>query len=460
MGGPLRALVRRGLWDPDPPTRGRVGRVAVRALRFLNVLAADVYHQDLSGRAAGLVYSTLLSLVPSLAVAFSVLKAFGVHQQLLPLLAQTFEPLGPARDQVARQVVGFVDNLRVGVLGMLGVAGLFVTVVLLLGKVEDAFNHIWRVHRHRSVGRQFTDYLSVVLVGPVLVFTALGLTAAVESTWAMRRLLAIGPLSTLVVPLGSRVLPLLMLTAAFTFLYLFLPFTRVRVRSALVGGAAAAVLWELAGVGFTTFVARSPSYAAIYSGFAILILFLLWLNYAWLIVLIGAEVAYLHQHPATYATRVLRRTGQHGFREQVALSTAIAVARRHLAGERPWRIGELAAGLRVPPSSVEEVVDDLVRRGILLRAVDPPGVALGRPPERVTAVEVLEAVRGAAAADGTDEVDRAVAAVLSRRAHAVKGALARDTLRALVEAPAGEPAVPSRPPPSGPSPGAPAPPPS
>src|SRR5262245_30977822 len=261
------------------------------------IVGVEKFQDDLlSLRATSLTYSTLLSLVPFLAVAFSVLKAFGVQNQLEPALGGMLAPLGSEAIEITRRVIAFVDNQQVGVLGAVGVAGLFYTVVSLIGKIEDALNNIWRVRRPRSLGRQFSDYLSVVLVGPVVVFTALALTASAHSHWMVQRILEFKPLGV-VVPLVTRVTPFVLLCAVFTFLYQFVPHTRVRLSSALVGGIVAGLLWQGAGAGFAAFVASSASYAAVYSSFAVLVLFLIWLNVEWLIVLVGAEVAYFHQHP-------------------------------------------------------------------------------------------------------------------------------------------------------------------
>jgi membrane protein len=403
----------RDLWTEDVSRARPLARLTIQIFRLGAVVIWEFREHALSLRATGLVYATLLSLVPFLAVALSVLKAFGAHYAVEPLLDRFLAPLGPQGAEVTRNVVDFVNNLKVGVLGAAGLGGLFITVISLVEKVEDALKQIWRVRHARSLVRKFSDYLSVVLVGPVLVFTAFGLIASARNHWLLQRALQWRLIGEIMVFLGGHLMPFLFLCAAFTFLYRFVPHTHVELRSAAVGGAVAALLWQLTGLGFTAFIASSTSYAAIYSGFAILILFLLWLHVAWLVVLVGAEVAYFHQRPAAYLA--FRRPASHLFRERMALALMVQIAQCHLAGKPPPRAEDLSLALNVPPATLEEVVDQFVRHGFLVRAAEPEGIALGRPPEQIAIVDMLDVVRA------PDDVDRATLGErLEQGAHALR----------------------------------------
>lgn len=308
----LEQFFSRDPWVLDPTSLPKWQRIGVSALRLLGAVAWESRHRLLDARAASLVYTTLLSVVPFLAVTVSVLKAFGVHQQIEPLLSQAPEPLGPSGREITSRVVGFVNNLKVVVLGIVGVAGLFYTTYSLIDKIEQTFNAIWNVRRGRSWIRKFTDYLSVVLVGPVLIVTSFGLLASIQSHALVQWILELQPLGFVFVWIAEY-LPFMILWGAFTFFYMFIPYTDVRVLSACVGGATASILWGLAGEGFAAFVAGSSKYGAIYSGFAIMVLFLLWLYVGWLIMLIGAQVAYFHQCPHGYEPHYLWRHGTHAF---------------------------------------------------------------------------------------------------------------------------------------------------
>ena len=426
-------FVRQDLWTTDLATLPFLQRTLVQTLRLAIAVGLEFRHRLLDARAAGLVYTTLLSMVPFLAVMFSVLKAFGVHHQIEPVLAQALEPLGPKGQEVTATIIGFVDNLKIGVLGVVGVAGLFYTTYSLIDKIEQALNAIWLVREGRSWTRKFADYLSAVLVGPVLVVTAFGLLASVQSNTLVQHVLEIEPLGYLMV-WAAKLAPFLMLCGVFTFLYKFIPHTQVRAVSALVGGIAAALLWGIAGEVFAKFVVASAKYSAIYSSFAVLILFLLWLYTGWLIVLIGAQFSFFHQHPTAYLSRLLWQQGTYGFRERLALNLLVTLARHHLHGQRPLSPPELAIELNLPVSLVEEQVDHLVEYGLLGLMHKPEGVSLIKPPELISVKEVLDAARDGNPADVRIPIDTSdpVLALLHRRDRAVEEALTGQTLRSLV----------------------------
>lgn len=363
------------------------------ARNFLEILFRDITEGGLDLRATSLVYTTLLSLAPLLAVSFSVLQAFGAHNQMRPLLLEILDPLGDAQAvEITDRIIGFVNNLDVGVLGFTGFALLFYTVLSLLQKIEDCFNQIWRVGQSRGFRRRFSEYLSVLLVGPVLVFSALGLMASLSSHEIVKAIISLEPFGTLYYLL-VRLLPNLLMIAAFTFLYLFIPNTRVRLKAALAGGIAAGLGWRLVGWLFGLFVAGSAQYQAIYSSFAILIVFMIWLYVNWLILLVGVDISFYVQHPAH--PRLERR----GFRlsyassRRVGLTVMYLLAERFQRGAPPWTLDALATTLGLPCRCVEEVLEALRRRGLVI-AVDPDNTAYlpARELGSVTLLDILDAL--------------------------------------------------------------------
>ena len=420
----------RDLWTADLSIHRFPVRAGVRLLRVLVAVARAPFDGQLNLEAAALVYRTLLSIVPLLAVAFSVLKAFGAQYRIEPLLVQMLSPLGSGGVEVARRIIEFVSNIGVGVLGAVGLLGLFYTVVSVIEGIENALNQIWHVRRSRTLMRKFTDYLSILLVGPVLVFAALGIIASAQSSRVVQRVLALTPFKPEIVATVWHVAPFVLLVAAFTLLYRFLPYARVAPGAALVGGVTAATLWHIVGLAFARLVASSTSYSAIYSSFAVLVLFLLWLQLAWLVVLVGGEVAYIHQHPTSYVAARGRPSMR--LRERAGLGALVEITRRYLAGESPLRLDDLARLLGAPLAIVDEVIEDFVNHGFLARAVEPDGVVLARTPELITVAEVLAAIREPAHnAVDLDIAHGPAKDALRRRDDAVDQALAGLTLRSV-----------------------------
>jgi membrane protein len=274
----------------------------------------------------------------------------------------------------------------------------------MIQKVEDTFNHIWQVQKSRSFARRFSDYLSVILVGPILMVTAMGLLATVNSSAAMQAITAVEPLGSIVAGIG-RLAPLALVVAVFTFVYAFVPNTRVQLRAALVGAVVAGTAWTLGGSLFASIVVGSTRYAAIYSSFAIAIIALLWLYLSWLILLLGAQVAFYVQQPGRL------RYGQERLKlsiteiESLALGIMQQVGRGFREGSRPG-FAQLAGELRCPARALEEITDPLEAAGLLVRTEDDTFLP-GREPDQIAVADILAAVRS-----GKGGQDRPLAPVL------------------------------------------------
>jgi membrane protein len=362
-------------------------------LRLLHALGRDLVSGMLTLQATSLVYTTLLSLVPLLAVSFSVLKGLGVHNQLEPVLMQVLHPLGDGAQEIAQQLIGYVDNTNVRVLGAVGVAVLLYSVVSLISKIEQVFNLTWRIDRQRPIVERFSRYLSVLLVGPVLLFSALAASASLRSNSIVERLVDIEPLGFLV-HTGEQVVPLLLITLAFTFVYTFVPNTRVRYGPAVTGALVAGLLWISAGSLFADFMAGSTRYAAIYSSLAIPILFMMWVYFAWLIVLIGANIAFYLQYPEYLNSRERDLRPSNRLRERLALKLMQRVVRRHFAGPEGATEDELAQALRMPLVNVRTSIRILHAGGFLMTtATSPPRLLPAQAPERMLVRDLLHHVR-------------------------------------------------------------------
>lgn len=359
--------LRDRLWDAR--TLDRYPRSAVMGARYLFVVMRDLFEGQLNMRAMSLVYTTLLSVVPLLALAFSVLKALGVHNSLEPVLLEFLRPLGDRGYELTASIIGFVEKIQVGVLGSLGVALLFYSAISLIQKVEESFNFIWRVERPRPLSQRLGEYFAVLTIGPVLVFSALGITASVMNSAVIQHLVEIEPFGLLVY-IGSKLLPYLLIVGAFTFLYSFVPNTRVRIGPAAIGGLLAGVLWQSASLAFASFVAAATNYNAIYSGFAIVIFLLIWLYLGWLILMVGCLVAFYVQHPEhLQPSRAAAQLSGHQT-EYLALMTMALAGQRFIDGTPGYTEDELSLALRAEPEHIARVTDTLLRHGLLIETGD------------------------------------------------------------------------------------------
>ena len=388
----LKTKVFDLIWDPEISEVTRFKRLIHSLLKIGFMVIRDFIENLVNLEAMALAFKTLLSLAPLLAVIFSILKGFGVHNRMEPALAEALAPLGEKGKEVTAYLIGFVDKMSAGALGSIGLVTLFITVLSLMGTIEQAFNRIWHVKSQRKLTRRFSDYLSVILVGPVLVVAALTITATLQSNAFVQKMISLEPFGTVILTF-LKFVPYFTLWGAFTFLYFLVPNTRVKLTSALVGGLVAAVLWQTVGWGFTVFVASSTRYYAIYSSFALLLLFLLWLHVGWVIVLLGAQVAYAHQHFRFYEGERELLVNSPAGREKLALHMMFLIGRNFFHGLDPLNVTALANQLYLPAGLVRDFMETFRQSRLVLPVADEETFVLARDPERISIKEILDCVR-------------------------------------------------------------------
>ena len=359
----FRQLIQLNSADFDSPKS-----FVIRALQSIYAVGRDLLVSDqIQLRAMGLVYTTLLSIVPLLALSVSVLKSFGVHNQLEPILNNFLEPMGDKGMELSGQIIHFVENMNVAVLGTVGIALLLYTAISLVQKVEGAFNYIWCVNHQRTLAQQFSHYLTVLMIGPVLVVSLVGIVASTMTThWAQYILSydTVGFSSWF----NAQILPTLIVTAMITSVYMFVPNTKVRLLPALIGGIVAAILWESGGSIFSAFVASSTKYDAIYSGFAIAMMLIIWLFLSWLILLIGANISFYWQNPSS----ILKVRGQHrpdGFaQQQLGMRIMVLIGQRFHQGIPGCTLEELSKQLETTSSDLIPLIELFEQSNLLIKA--------------------------------------------------------------------------------------------
>jgi membrane protein len=389
----------RDVWHSDLGQLSRATRILHRTARVIFLAARGCVNDKCLVRASALTYITVLSLVPLLAFAFSVAKGFGFYHSLLkssitPFLDDTFVQGSELRAAIDR-VLEFVNATNVSKLGVPGLVLLVFTVIKLLSTIESSFNDIWGVQRSRGVIRKIADYLTMVTVTPIFLFAATGLTIAAQSNGIVVYLRDAWHMGDVIDQL-LRFLPLFAMWLGFSFVYMAMPNTKTRVSSAALGGFVAAVLWQLALVLHIKFQIGIARYNALYSSFAAIPIFLIWVNVSWVTVLFGAEVCFAHQSEESYVHVARSRPADHAFKEVVALRAMARIGARFLAGEEPWTASLLATDLGVPQRPLQEILNLLVARGILVET--PRGQEDGFVPARdldaIRVKAILDVLKG------------------------------------------------------------------
>jgi len=422
----LVSYAERIVWGEALAKYGVPGRIARAILRYLYALLRDIFSGQLTLRSMSLVYTTLLSVVPLIAFSFSVLKGLGVHKGLEVRLYTILEPLGDKGVEIGDKLMTLVNNVNGSVLGGIGLAFFIYTAISMVQKVEESFNYVWYVTKARSFARRFTEYMLVLLVGPVLIVVALGMITTLQNESIVQALIendVLGPLFVV----SSKLTPFLLVSAAFTFLYVYMPNTHVRLRAALTGGLAGGFLWATASLVFAVVLANSARIQAIYASFAIAITTLIWLYLNWLILLIGAQLAFYVQNPAYL--RIGRREPRlsNSMRERLALNTMLKVGSAFRSRDSTITLAELSSHLRIPSITIAPIVEALENNG-LLATNEQEQLTPGREMSRILLTDILEVVRidgetgsyqdpkwSAIIQQLGDDVDAAVAATLAGR---------------------------------------------
>src|SRR5579871_2191268 len=328
---------------------------SLRVLRYPYAVLRDLARGEINLRAMGLVYTTLLSLIPLLAFSFAILKVFGARHDLEPVVYEFFKPLGTAAAQeLTTRVLGFAGRVSSGIVGSLGLTLLVWTLIGTIKKVEDSFNFLWHVEQPRSFARRLAEYTGFLIAAPMILVGFVGLLHATMAAAPVQEVVHLPVLQRLR-GVGLAFAPFAMVTASFTALYMIVPNTRVHWRAALTGAAVGGALWVSIGKVFTAFVVYSTRLTVVYAGLSFAVAALLWTYFGWLILLAGAQLSFYLQNP-TYL-----RVGLQPLRlsavelEQLALRLMYLVGRSHVAGGRRWTTNRVATELGLPGVAVAQM---------------------------------------------------------------------------------------------------------
>jgi membrane protein len=359
------SFMRTDIWRMRLKDFPRSKSFLIKQLRIL-LLAVRGFDEDKCAlRASALTFFSLLSIVPVLAMAFGIAKGFGFQRVLESQLLSYSQ----GYEELMAKVIGFakalLENTQGGVVAGAGVALLFWSVTKVLGNIEDSLNTIWGIKKPRALGRKFSDYLSAILICPILFIVSSSTTVFITTqiTFITERVSLLGPAGPIIFSV-LELTPYGIIWVLFTFLYIFMPNTKVKLTSALVGGIIAGTIYQVVQWTFITFQIGVAKYNAIYGGFAVVPLFLTWLQASWFIVLFGAEISFAHQNVDMYEFEPDCLRVSPSFKKLLSLHVARLLTKTFAGGGAPHTAASIARTLEMPIRLVREILYELVESAV------------------------------------------------------------------------------------------------
>jgi membrane protein len=420
------------LWEINTDDLKGLHRFFINSLQFVLLILRNFWFDKGFLWGSALSFTTILSMVPFLALLFAILQRFEVHNMVAPLL---MEQLSGGSQEVASRILAYINNTNLGTLGAFGLVALLFTVITLLDNIEEAFNLIWNVRAPRPLHRKLFDYLVIIASVPLLIFTAISVTTFLETRSVFQWLMQASYLGDLLLFL-LQFLPYLIIWVVLTLVYILLPNITVRIRSAIFGALLAGTLWQVAQWGYIHFQVGVARYNAIYGTMAVLPIFMIWIYVSWLIVLLGVQVVHTHQNIRSLRREL--RVGAISYRVRELLSVAIiqdlvAAAVSNRAG---LTANQLEESLDLPERILCDLLEDLIAAGFVLEtAGEPATYKPAREPESIMLVDLLAAVKEAGGSwkplrltEGEADLQKLLAELDALTASRIAGLNIRDTV--------------------------------
>jgi membrane protein len=378
--------------------------IGLTTLRVAALTVKDYMRDNCALRASALTFYSLLSIVPVVALAFGIAKGFGLEQRLESQLHQRFA----GQEEVISRVIDFartlLENTKGGLIAGIGVLLLFWSAIKVLNHIETTLNHIWKVQARTAI-RKFTDYLSIMIISPLLVVVSSSVNVYITAEiTALASKLALLQAASPFIFFLLKLLPFGLIWLLFILIYLVMPNTQVRFPSALLAGIIAGSIYQiLQGIYISTQVLVSK-YNAIYGSFAALPFFLMWLQLSWMIVLLGAEIAYAHQHVGHFSIAADYRHISTDLRRRYALHILRLVIGRFQEGRRPLTVDQIAKTLKLPYLMVSQLIDDLQTSHLVsaVRAGKNNGQPAYQPARDINGITIGSVLEALDKAGGTD----------------------------------------------------------
>lgn len=359
-------FLRTDIWRLRLKNYPRAKSFFIKQLRII-VLSVRGYIEDkCKFRASALTFFSLLSIVPVIALMFGIAKGFGLQERVEAAILERMA----GQEEAAQKIISFsnslLENARGGLIAGVGVIFLLWAVIKVLSNIESAFNDIWGIKKPRHIGRKFSDYLSVILVCPILLVVSSSATVIISTQIKLiiEKLPFIHSIAWLVLPL-LRLLPFCSIWLIFTFIFIFMPNTKVRFKSGLLAGIVAGTIFQLAQWAYIKFQVGAAEYGAVYGSFAALPLFLIWMQVSWLIVLFGAELSFAHQNVDTYEFEPDCLSVSYSFKTKLSLLITNLLVTNFHNGQRALYATKISQKLEIPIRLVRQILFELVESDVI-----------------------------------------------------------------------------------------------
>jgi membrane protein len=359
-------FITTDIWHIESKNTSGSKSFFLRQLRVI-ILALRGFREDkLQLRASALTLYSLVAIVPVLAMAFAVTQGFGIDTLLKDQLLERFPGQHDILVKAIEFAINLLDKTRGGLMAGIGVVVLYWAVFKVLGHIEQSFNDIWNVSKARSLWRKISDYLTIMLISPVLVILSSSATVFIQTqiTLIVDRISLLGFFSPLIY-VSFKLIPYVLIWLLFTFTYIMMPNTKVRIGSGLVAGIVAGTIYQVLQLFYIHFQFLLSSYNAIYGSFAALPLFLIWLQFSWLIMLFGAEIAYAHQNNETYEFDQATRQVSFTLKKRISLQIVHLLVINFTKAEKPFTARRISTVLEIPLRLVQTSLFDLVTSKII-----------------------------------------------------------------------------------------------
>lgn len=330
---------------------------------FIRLLISELTAKRVFDSAAALTYSTILAIVPIMAVVFAVARGFGYSKYI----ETWFRDMLTSQPQAAEIIIGFVNSYLVhtksGIILGLGLVFMLWTVLMLVSNIEKTFNDIWQVKKPRSLFRTFTDYIAMLFLVPIIIVVMAGISIFMATIADnLDQYVVISSVAHFLIDLS----PYILLSGAFFALYVFMPNTKVHLRSAILPAILAGTAMQWLQFFYIHSQIWVSSYNAIYGSFAALPLFMLWVQFSWIICLVGAELTYTMQNLEESAFMSDAKSMSHRYRMMLSALLLSLICKRFAEGRKPYTALELKLETNIPIRVTSELLYDMTQAHLIL----------------------------------------------------------------------------------------------